>query len=64
MPTHPQDVSLSWQCKSTNFAYSQLIFTYFLAYFGLGLSTDLSTNPSNVLIILKPNGQAAQAKQL
>jgi hypothetical protein len=47
-----------------NFAYSQLIFTYFLAYFGLSLSTDLSTNPSNVLIILKPNGQAAQAKQL
>jgi hypothetical protein len=30
-----------------NFAYSQLISTYFLAYFGLGLSTNLSTNPSN-----------------
>jgi thiamine transporter ThiT len=25
-----------------NFAYSQLIFTYFLAYFGLGLSTDVT----------------------
>jgi hypothetical protein len=30
-----------------NFAYSQLLSTYFLAYFELGLSTNLSTNPSN-----------------
>jgi hypothetical protein len=47
-----------------NFAYSQLISTYFLAYFALGLSRNLSRNLSNILIILKPNGQAAQAKQL